>query len=188
MPLQKLCNKCQQNLPHDRFYKNARMRDGLNTFCIACHRADNVARKKVNRTSPAFSAAEREYKKAYREQTGAERAAYMKQWRSLNAEARQAYGRKYRSDNAAFVAFLCQKRKIDKANRTPSWLDSDDLWMIEQAYELAAVRTKLFGFSWHVDHIVPLRGKRVSGLHVPLNLQVIPGVDNIRKNNSFTGI
>jgi len=69
--------------------------------------------------------------------------------------------------------------------RYPKWLTCDDRWMIEQAYELAVLRTKMFGFSWHVDHIIPLQGKTVSGLHTPYNLQVIPGAENVRKSNSF---
>jgi hypothetical protein len=77
------------------------------------------------------------------------------------------------------------KRHAAKMHRTPAWLTADDLWMIEQAYDLAALRTKLFGFSWHVDHVLPLQGKKVSGLHVPNNLQVIPWVDNVRKANGF---
>lgn len=77
------------------------------------------------------------------------------------------------------------KRHAAKLNRTPPWLTADDLWMIEQAYDLAALRTKLFGFSWHVDHVLPLQGKRVSGLHVPTNLQVIPWRDNVSKANSY---
>ena len=55
--------------------------------------------------------------------------------------------------------------------------------MIRQAYELAQLRTKIFGFPWHVDHVLPLKGRLVSGLHTPINLQVIPGVDNLRKGN-----
>lgn len=77
------------------------------------------------------------------------------------------------------------KRHAAKMHRTPAWLTADDLWMIEQAYELAALRTKLFGFSWHVDHVLPLQGKKVSGLHVPNNLQVIPWNDNVSKSNKF---
>ena len=67
--------------------------------------------------------------------------------------------------------------------RTPAWLDEDDIWMMREAYKLARMRTKMFGFSWHVDHILPLQGKTVSGLHVPTNIQVIPWLDNVKKHN-----
>lgn len=99
---------------------------------------------------------------------------------------------KHRASNAAFkkanpgkINADTAKRRIAKMHRTPAWLTVDDLWMIEQAYDLAALRTKLFGFSWHVDHVFPLQGKKVSGLHVPNNLQVIPWVDNVSKSNKF---
>lgn len=75
------------------------------------------------------------------------------------------------------------RRRAAKLQRTPVWLTADDQWIIEQAYELAAIRTAVFGFSWHVDHIIPLQGKTVSGFHTPLNLRVIPGVENLRKHN-----
>lgn len=89
----------------------------------------------------------------------------------------------WRKKNAPRILAWCRARHVAKVQRTPSWLTPDDHWMIEQAYELAAKRTKLFGFAWHVDHIIPLLGKNVSGLHVPKNLQVIPGVENLRKGN-----
>lgn len=87
--------------------------------------------------------------------------------------------------NPAKYAVSAAKHRATKLQRTPAWVDADAIWMIEQAYELAVLRTKLFGFSWHVDHIIPLQGKAVSGLHVPTNLQVIPGLQNIAKNNTF---
>ena len=61
-------------------------------------------------------------------------------------------------------------------------------WSRQEAYELAALRSKMFGFSWHVDHVLPLQGKLVSGLHTPYNLQVIPWVDNVRKANKFEAV
>lgn len=77
------------------------------------------------------------------------------------------------------------KRRAELLRRTPSWLTEEDFWMIEQSYELAQLRSKLFGFAWHVDHIIPLQGKTVSGLHVPQNLQVIPWIDNVKKANRY---
>lgn len=77
------------------------------------------------------------------------------------------------------------KRRVAKISRTPSWLTDEDHWMIEQAYDLARQRSMLFGFAWHVDHVLPLQGKFVCGLHVPENLQVIPWFDNVKKANRY---
>jgi hypothetical protein len=185
MPLQKTCNKCKQDKPVADFYANKRMKDGINTFCIQCHKKDNIERKAKNRMDENFKQSEREYKKIHRVKNSAKHSAYMQQWRKNNQTHMQSYGKKYRAENRAFVNFLCQKRKIALVNRTPVWLSEDDLWVIKEAYALAEERTRLFGFPWHVDHIVPLRGKSVSGLHVPYNLQVIPAVENMQKTNRY---
>ena len=97
--------------------------------------------------------------------------------------ARNAEKARWRRENPGKVLALTRKRQLAKIQRTPPWLSDDDYWMMSQAYELAAQRSKLFGFSWHVDHIIPLQGKDVSGLHVPLNLQVIPGSVNSQEGN-----
>jgi hypothetical protein len=72
-----------------------------------------------------------------------------------------------------------------RAKRVPQWLTPDDKWAIKEAYKLAKLRTSMFGFIWEVDHVIPLRGKIVSGLHVPTNLQVIPKADNRNKRNNY---
>ena len=110
----------------------------------------------------------------------AERSRY---YYHLDVEKSRAAQREYQKQNLHIYAKSKAKRRAAQLKRTPAWLTEDDHWMMEQAYELASARTKVFGFAWHVDHVLPLQGKRVSGFHVPLNLQVIPGVENIRKGN-----
>ena len=87
--------------------------------------------------------------------------------------------------NPAKILAHTRAAQTKKRMRNPKWLTRDEKWMISQAYELAALRTKMFGFTWHVDHILPLQGELVSGLHTPYNLQVIPGAENVRKSNKF---
>jgi len=106
-------------------------------------------------------------------------------YRINNRDKVNAATAKWAKNNRGKVMAYDAKRKADKIQRTPKWLTEDDHWMIAQAYDIAALRTKTLGFPWHVDHIIPLRGKRVSGLHVPLNLQVIPWVDNLSKSNRY---
>lgn len=90
----------------------------------------------------------------------------------------------WRRKNPSLCLSYVNARRAARMHRTPCWLTDDDHWIMEQAYELAQTRTKMFGFPWHVDHVIPLRGRRVSGLHTPTNLQVIPAVENLKKGNS----
>lgn len=104
-------------------------------------------------------------------------------YREKNRETVLAKKRIYQKNNMGIINAAIARRKAALLQRTPSWLSEDDLWIIKQAYELSALRTRTLGFKWHVDHIYPLQGKNVSGLHVPLNLRVIPWRDNLKKGN-----
>lgn len=109
------------------------------------------------------------------------------EWRikNPNHEGTKTSKKQWKTNNPGRVRADTIKRRASKMQRTPAWLTADDYWMLEQAYELAATRTKMFGFSWHVDHVLPLQGKSVSGFHVPTNVQVIPGVENVKKANGY---
>jgi len=109
-----------------------------------------------------------------------ETAAKIRQTRPALIKARKAdYSKRRRSVVNEAVA----RRKSAKLRRTPQWVGSEERWLIQEAYELALLRTKMFGFPWHVDHIIPLQGKLVSGLHAPINLRVVPAVVNLKKGN-----
>jgi len=113
----------------------------------------------------------------------------------VKAKKRQSYARHrqkaldtkkaYRQANRGKIIALAALRKKIIKQRTPKWLTKDDLWMIKEAYDLSSLRTKMFEFSWHVDHVIPLQGETVNGLHVPTNLQVIPGTINLSKKNKY---
>jgi hypothetical protein len=64
----------------------------------------------------------------------------------------------------------------------PLWADRK---AIQQVYQEAIRLTAETGIPHHVDHIVPIRGKNVSGLHVHYNLQVITATDNLKKSNKL---
>jgi len=108
-----------------------------------------------------------------------------KKWRTANPDKQKAVTYAWRDKNRGAYNALCAMTKELRSFRVPKWLSEDNHWFIREIYSLADLRSKMLGFQWHVDHVVPLQGKQVSGLHVPWNLQVIPAVDNIRKKNKF---
>lgn len=72
------------------------------------------------------------------------------------------------------------ERRLLQERATPPWVDLD---LIREFYDLAARTEALTGERYHVDHIVPLNGKTVSGLHNQFNLQILPWRDNLSKGN-----
>lgn len=91
--------------------------------------------------------------------------------------------RNYKKKNRAICNSDTAKYKADKIQRTPKWLTKFDLDYIRHLYIQAKELESLDGIKRHVDHIIPLRGKNVSGLHVPWNLEIITAEENIRKGN-----
>jgi hypothetical protein len=152
-----------------------------NRVCVICTRNKLAAYRIKNRTSLLAKKrkAQNEYRRKYPDRIKATAKATTHKHRIARNAEKLAWAKK----NKGRVLAWCRKRQLDKAQRTPAWLTADDFWLIEQFYETAAERTKATGVQWHVDHKIPLRGKTVSGLHVPKNLQVILGVENSRKAN-----
>lgn len=109
-----------------------------------------------------------------------------KVWRKNNLDTHKRMVKEWREKNAftykAYMNLQAVKRYVGQLERTPKWLNKGHLFEIESAYKYCSSLREI-GLDYHVDHIVPLRGKTVSGLHVPWNLQVIPAKQNLSKGN-----
>lgn len=117
---------------------------------------------------------------SYRENNKEKIAAASRKWHAANKAKKAEDGRKYRKENPDKVNALTAHHRATKSRATPEWADE---FIISEAYGLAQLRTKATGIVHHVDHIVPLKGGTVCGLHCEFNLRVIPGKENISKGN-----
>ena len=104
--------------------------------------------------------------------------------REKDLENHNARNREWNKNNKPVKAALQAKRKSVILQRTPFW--DPDAHLIVAKYQLANMLSQASGTPYHVDHIIPLQGKNVSGLHVFSNLRVIPGVENVKKSNKYT--
>lgn len=93
--------------------------------------------------------------------------------------------KEWQANNKSKVTAINKNYKYSKVNATPSWLTDKHNEQIESFYWLAKLQQELDDTEYHVDHIIPIRGKEVCGMHVPWNLQIIPALDNIRKGNKI---
>lgn len=132
-------------------------------------------KKESNRWYHADPARAKIMQQKWRAENPEKSKASMLNWQKNNLEQKLATAKIYRSKNLKRHCFRQSKRKCAQIQRTPKWAD---LEAIQQFY-LNCPK----GLT--VDHIIPLQGKLVSGLHVRYNLQYLTGIDNISKNNKF---
>jgi sRNA-binding protein len=106
--------------------------------------------------------------------------AYHKQYRELNREKVRASKRAWNNANRGYMSALCAKWNAAKFRACPKWVD---MKAIVEIYKEAVRVTRDTGIQHDVDHIVPLQGKTVCGLHVPWNMQILTHAENARKSN-----
>jgi len=172
--------------------------------------AEKRARGKARRATPAYRAYMKAYFKSYyasaaghaimrramakyeatsvaRAKKAARNKTYEKSdvkraWvaKYVAAGGQLASTRRYLTKNPGLRRSWAVKRRAAEIKATPSWANSA---AIESIYAEAARLTRETGIIHHVDHIYPLRGRTVSGLHVEHNLQILKATENLKKSN-----
>ena len=138
------------------------------------------------------------YMKAYREANKERIAAQKKAWvegnrdhvRNLekgyavtNAANKNAARNRWKSSNPDKDRAAKAANRADRIMRVPAWANRE---RIRSYYNVCGFFNEVNGYAkYHVDHIIPLNGKTVSGLHVHNNLQVILAKENLQKGASY---
>lgn len=160
----KVCTKCNLLKPLTEFYKNKRYADGHVTWCKDCkkkHARENPGPgQNWIKNNPERS---KEIKDDYVDKNLAKVKASKSKWSKTNPKKELAKVRRYQAA---------------KLNATPDWLTKEQIIEMQNIYINCPKE-------YHVDHIVPLRGRNVRGLHVPWNLQYLPAKVNSRKSNKY---
>lgn len=160
----KICRKCQKIKPIKDFHQDKTKKDGVASYCRECNKRNASSWYALN-----IDRAKQNMQKNYVD----------------NRRQRIEKACKYAKDNPEKTLARNMRRVARQLQRTPKWLTNDDFKLIEMQYTLAVYMTECTGISWEVDHIIPLQGKTISGLHVPYNLRVIPSSENRSKRNKF---
>ena len=158
----KRCYKCGKTKLKTEFNKNKTKWDGVTSECRACVK---------------------EYLKIWRSLNIEKTAVLSKEWYDQNKQRKQKFMRDYCKNNLDKFSAHNAKRRAAKLNRMLKWGKELLKPEIDNWYKRAKLASIFMEQEYHVDHIVPLQGKNVSGLHVPWNLQLLTKSENLSKGN-----
>ena len=196
---EKSCSKCKELKSLDAFYTSKASKDGREARCKDCRNTYFAIRRKDNPNyikewnikNPNYKAnhykTNRDKYLEYSAKKYKENPEYFTQWNLNNKDKNRSKDKKWRDNNPDKVRDKWVRRRASKLNRTVSWSSIDKIKEIYSECDEVNLAAKTAGCasSFVVDHIIPLRGKLVSGLHVETNLQIITADENYSKGNKF---
>ena len=187
----KTCSKCEVEQDLGQFSPNKATRDKLCSQCKSCrreaqrvYRANNAeaqrqATRRWRAENPDLC---KELAKKQYEKDKEKRNAASRKWREENPEKAKASSKSWVERNRGKKNFYTMSRYTGLKNRSVAWANPE---AIQDFYDTAAALTAETGIKHNVDHIIPLHGDLVSGLHVESNLQILTQAENCSKSNSF---
>lgn len=116
----------------------------------------------------------------YREKHPGKGTERMAAWRAANPEKSAAAVR--RRIESGLAAYYRSLRRMAEKQAMPAWADKAS---IKMCYAITRRVSRETGILHHIDHIIPLNGKNVCGLHTFENLQLLTGRDNDSKGNRY---
>lgn len=199
----KKCTQCGSRLSLSCFYRSSRSKDGHQSMCKKCYQskygakarirtkqwnADNPERKQemnhqyfLDNTETILTRSRTWHwdnrdkvliksKERYAALTDEERTRhffFINEWRRLHPD---------------LYAHHTQKRRAQELLAVPPWYEEDGVLTV---YTKCKELNEMWGTNFQVDHIVPLQGKNVCGLHCLANLQLLDKELNNKKRNTW---
>lgn len=177
----KICRVCSQDTPLNKMLPRYDRKGHYSNICKSCH---NLSTKDYYHEKKEVR---KDYNKAWREGNKDHIKSESKIYYSENKEKINAYLKSWQSANKDRMRMYGAARRALQKQALPKWLNEDQMREIDSFYAHARDCELVSGQAYHVDHIVPLKGENVCGLHVPWNLQVLPADVNLSKHNNFNG-
>lgn len=178
----KVCTGCKNEKSLSEFYGDGRAKDGKQSRCKVCHNAKQRSEEGNAKRRENYDPEDRRL--SYEKHKDRARVQSRKYYQNTK-DKKLAYGKLHYQQNKAKYAEYTRTRQAKLLQRTPPWLSESQKAELQDFYWLAKDLTAVSGQTYHVDHIVPLQGKNVCGLHVPWNLQVLPADINLSKGNRY---
>jgi hypothetical protein len=202
----KKCKTCKEEKEILEFNKDIKSKDKLRYECKVCQseyrkkyykqnkekeQSQQQQYRKENKTELSLKAKTyqvsnkdriSDYQKQYRVDNEDKLREQKEEYYLDNIEYFKEKNKQYREDNPEKMRFHNANYRAAKLRATVKYADINEM---SKFYEEAHRLTKETGIPHEVDHIIPLQGKNVSGLHVETNMQVITESENSKKNNKF---
>lgn len=176
--MKKVCSICKIEKVAEEFSRNNNTSDKLHTYCKPCTKEKMATWYKLNRALVAKKSKENYIRTP-------ERVEYRKLAYAKSRDTARKSTAEWKRLNKDRVNATKAKRRATKLMATPAWLSKEQITAIDTIYWLSIDLERVSGEKYHVDHIVPLLGKNVCGLHVPWNLQILPADINTSKGNTY---